>query len=169
MVYCDKCGEENINEAKFCQNCGETLKIPESTSNIKTNKELNKNFIIHLNIDYLILQSIVGLVLLGIGLFLSGLIGILFKAFGLGMFIAVAITLLGYRIKKVTINGNNLILTKRNREIPINNLKLTISPKDIIISGKGNGKNIKEKIFKSTLKDRWEEFISDLNILKEKL
>ncbi len=30
MVYCTKCGAENQNDAKYCQNCGESLKAKEN-------------------------------------------------------------------------------------------------------------------------------------------
>ena len=30
LVYCTKCGAENQNNAKYCQNCGESLKAKEN-------------------------------------------------------------------------------------------------------------------------------------------
>jgi len=30
VVYCTKCGAENQNDAKYCQNCGESLKAKEN-------------------------------------------------------------------------------------------------------------------------------------------
>lgn len=38
MVYCTKCGKENLDEAKYCVNCGVTLQ-PESIEPMERRRE----------------------------------------------------------------------------------------------------------------------------------